>query len=218
MSLDVFQRAMDVMLPNEIGYSNNPKDPGKATLDGVTQRTYDAWREHEDLPKRPVRLMTPEERGRIYFTRYWIGEGSPSVLANAGMPLSAIGQFDWAVNAGPQRGTWYVQAAVGARPDGIWGPYTLGRIDRAKDAVVAAQLLVLRSYHYRARCGDLQALQRLTEAGLGKIAPKPRADQDVFLNGWLARLRHVARACGLAIDPAYAKTSVPTSTSTPKAA
>lgn len=97
MSVDTFERAYAVMLPFELGYVNNPLDPGGATKDGVTQATYSEWRDAEALAERSVKLMTDDERRRIYFSRYWIGPSSPSVLANAHMPLLAICDFDWCV-------------------------------------------------------------------------------------------------------------------------
>lgn len=205
MSVDTFERAYAVMLPFELGYVNNPLDPGGATKDGVTQATYSEWRDAEALAERSVKLMTDDERRRIYFSRYWIGPSSPSVLANAHMPLLAICDFDWCVNAGPQRGAYYVQASVRTNPDGVWGPRTLAALDVAKDAPTAATFLVLRAHHYRARCGSQDSLQALADAGLSKVAPKPRPDQVVFLKGWLRRLRLLATQLALPIDPLFAK-------------
>ena len=205
MSVDAFERAFAVMLPFEKGLANNPKDPGGLTLDGVTQRTYSEWRDHEGLADRSVRLMTPDECRRIYFTRYWIGSSSPSVLANAHKELSAIVDFDWCVNAGPARGAWYVQAASGATPDGVWGTRTLSAISKTPDALLATVLLVLRAHHYHARCGNAESLQHLTNAGLAKVAPTPRPDQVVFLKGWLRRLRLLATQLLLPVDPLFAK-------------
>jgi hypothetical protein len=39
-----FPAALAATLQYEGGYSNHPKDPGGATMRGVTQRVYDAWR------------------------------------------------------------------------------------------------------------------------------------------------------------------------------
>lgn len=202
---DVFSRALAEVLRHEGGFADHPKDPGGATNFGVTQRVYDAWRKDEDRHPRSVRYITQPEVAAIYRERYWVGPGSPSVLAAADKPTLAIVSFDWAVNAGLTRSTWYTQSAVGAIPDGIWGDRTLDAIRRADDAGAAARYVYLRMLHYRTRCGDMMASVELGKAGLSRVAPKPREDQRVFLKGWLARLRNLSRHLALPIHPHFAK-------------
>jgi lysozyme family protein len=57
-----FERALQRVLAHEGGFSNHPKDPGGATMKGVTQATYDAWRKSEGLPPQSVKLISSQSR------------------------------------------------------------------------------------------------------------------------------------------------------------
>lgn len=66
---DNFPACLAAVLRYEGGYVDNPNDPGGATLNGVTQASYDQWRRSRGLPIMPVRQMEPAERDLIYKTR-----------------------------------------------------------------------------------------------------------------------------------------------------
>jgi lysozyme family protein len=55
----------------EGGYVDNPHDPGGATLKGVTQAVYTAWRASHGLPPAPVRNATDADIAAIYRAQYW---------------------------------------------------------------------------------------------------------------------------------------------------
>jgi lysozyme family protein len=103
-----FVPCLDVVLGYEGGYSDHPKDPGGATLNGVTQGTYDAWRVQQGLSKRPVRQMEAWERNAIYQRNYWdVVNGDTLAL---GVDLAV---FDPAVNSGPARAKKWLMASLG---------------------------------------------------------------------------------------------------------
>lgn len=85
-------------LREEGGYSNDPRDPGGATMKGVTKAVYDAWRRGKGLALRDVRLISDAELQDIYRSGYWTPVGAEALAA--GLDLSA---FDFAVNSGPAR-------------------------------------------------------------------------------------------------------------------
>ncbi len=199
-----FETALPLILRYEGGYVNDPDDPGGATNYGVTQAVYDDFRDENEQAPRPVKLITMDEVRAIYERNYWRLCGAPALIAANREKLATIA-FDWAVNAGVERARWYVQAAVGTRPDGLWGEDTLRKIALADEATACATMLHLRALHYRGRAGDLGALAALREAGLAKIAPRANLSQAKFLPGWLARLRRLAKTLGIPVQPSFAK-------------
>ena len=199
-----FETALPLILQYEGGYVNDPDDPGGATNYGITQAVYDDFRDENEQPPLAVRHITMDEVRAIYERNYWRLCGSPALIA-ANRPKLATVAFDWAVNAGIERARWYVQAAIGTRPDGLWGEDTLRQIALTDDVDACARMLHLRALHYRGRAGDLASLAALRDAGLAKIAPKATLSQAKFLPGWLARLRRLAKTLNVPIQPSFAK-------------
>lgn len=107
----------------EGGYSNHPKDPGGATMKGVTQAVYDAYRERRNLAQRSVQKITQDELEAIYRKQYWDvvrGDDLPG-----GLDLAV---FDFAVNSGTSRAVKFLQQLLGVRVDGQLGEATLHAI------------------------------------------------------------------------------------------
>lgn len=102
-----FNKALKVILHNEGGYSNNPKDPGGATNKGITQTTYDFWRTAHSKPHQSVKNITNEEVSNIYYGNYWKAVGADKTIS---YPL-ALMMFDTAVNCGVGTAKRLVQQA-----------------------------------------------------------------------------------------------------------
>lgn len=120
--------ALDKVLVHEGGYSNHPRDPGGATMKGVTQRVYDDYRRSENLATRSVQKITPDELLAIYDRRYWDlikGDDLPSGVDYV--------VFDGAVNSGPGQSVKWLQRALGVKVDGLVGPATLAAIEAHPD-------------------------------------------------------------------------------------
>lgn len=94
--------------PQASGFSNNPADPGGATQDGVTQRTYDGYRLSLGLPPRDVRQMDTTERRAIY-AHFFSGTGPGSFYhtppAALTEPLALI-HFDSGFQSGAHANDW----------------------------------------------------------------------------------------------------------------
>jgi len=108
------------VLAYEGGYGNHPDDPGGATMEGVTQRTYNADRRRRGLSTRPVIRLEPFERDAIYKIQYWDairGDDLPTGIDAA--------VYDYAVNSGPGRAARELQAVLGVTQDGVIGILTL---------------------------------------------------------------------------------------------
>ena len=112
----MFDAALEFVLKFEGGFSDHPADPGGATNLGVTQKTYDTWRESRGVATRSVRWLTHDEAKAIYRERYWVPIG-----ADAMSPPLALMAFDASVNQGVGRARellersgrdWRVMAAL----------------------------------------------------------------------------------------------------------
>lgn len=114
-----FDQALARVLVYEGGYSNNPKDPGGATMKGITQGTYNSWRARQGLGSASVANIKDSEVAAIYKMDYWDrihGDKFP-----AGVDFCV---FDAAVNSGVGGATKWAQAVVGITVDGDMGPKT----------------------------------------------------------------------------------------------
>jgi lysozyme family protein len=151
----------------EKGYANHPRDPGGATMDGVTQRVYDAFRRKEGRPLQPVRRITHEEKLAIYERQYW-----QAVHGDNLPPGLDLVVYDMAVNSGPSRGIRYLQAALGLKQDGHMGEVTLAALQEAYDR--DDDDAVIKRY--------MDARERFLRS-LGTF--------DVFGKGWMNRTRDV---------------------------
>ncbi|MGH6842400.1 MAG: glycoside hydrolase family 108 protein [Methylocella sp.] len=93
-----FNACLAFTLKYEGGRSNDPRDPGGRTMEGVTQATYDSFRDHGKVARRSVFAMSAAERDEIYRTRYWNAINGDDLR-----PGEDLCVFDFAVNSGPAR-------------------------------------------------------------------------------------------------------------------
>lgn len=117
-----FDRALQLVLVHEGGFSNHPDDPGGATMKGVTLETF---RRHfgADKTVTDLRHITQEQLARVYRLGYW--DKCRCDQLPTGIDYAV---FDLAVNSGPGRAAKFLQAAVGAEQDGVIGPNTIDKV------------------------------------------------------------------------------------------
>ena len=128
MAIGNLPACLAVTLKHEGGWSDHPKDPGGATMNGVTLAVFRKY--HPGATKDDLRAISDEDVQRIYRVGYWNPVRGDSLPA--GVDLAT---FDFAVNSGVSRGAKALQAAVGAAVDGMVGPMTValaGRVDPVK--------------------------------------------------------------------------------------
>lgn len=110
--MTAFDDAFDALMGNEGGYANHPADPGGETMWGITCRVARAsgyTGAMRDLPR--------ETAKRIAKVQYWDAAHCDELDERVAFQV-----FDTVYNGG-QPIKW-LQQAVGAVPDGIFGPAT----------------------------------------------------------------------------------------------
>lgn len=164
-----FDIALELCLMYEGGYVNNPNDLGGATNFGITQKTYNAYRQKKNLMIRSVKNITPNEVEDCYRTNYWF-------LSRCELlpPKLAICHFDWAVNSGVKRAIQTMQLVCGSSADGIFG-------DMTKNDVKA----FLTLHGEKALCDAYFNRRNSFYKSWGK------GRQAEFLDGWMNRSNHL---------------------------
>ncbi len=164
-----FARALQLVLVNEGGWSDNPADPGGATMKGVTLANFRRYVK-ANATKADLRAISDDQLATVYRRFYW------DAVAGAQLPDGIdYATFDFAVNSGPGRAARYLQSVVGAAQDGRIGPATLAAINARPPAAVIGALQDAR----------LAFLQRL-------------GTWSTFGKGWASRVANV-RAQALAM-------------------
>jgi lysozyme family protein len=125
MSAGNFAPSLALTLGYEGGYSAHLRDPGGATMCGITQAVYDDDRERRALPRQSVRLSTTAERESIYRWRYWL-----TIHGDELPPGVDYALFDFAVNSGVARAAKTLQRVIDVNPDGLIGPTTRSAVNR----------------------------------------------------------------------------------------
>jgi lysozyme family protein len=124
-----FPASLKLVLVHEGGYVNHPADPGGATMKGVTQAVYDAYRRRGGEALRSVRMITNVELQAIYRDQYWRTIHADEMPEGVDYCL-----FDYAVNSGAGRAVKDLQRALGCKVDGVVGMGTLSALAAADDA------------------------------------------------------------------------------------
>jgi lysozyme family protein len=158
-----FAKSMPIILRYEGGYSNNKRDPGGVTLEGVIQRVYDGYRERKGLKRRaltPQMRNAPDwvaERNEIYRKQYWDAVRADELPAGVDIFL-----FDCAVNSGPFQAIKWLQRALRLNDcSGHLGEVTLAALESHPDHDALIADMASR------RLGMLQHLDTWDEFGGG---------------------------------------------------
>lgn len=150
-----FDQALKLVLAEEGGRVQDPRDPGGRTNKGITQRTYDAWLALKGKPRLDVYNISDADMAAIYRTQY------ADVIRFDDLP-DGVGYavFDFDVNSGEQRSAEVLQTCVGAKQDGRIGVMTIAAVK----AVDASKLI---NAYCDARLQFLRSLSTWSTFGLG---------------------------------------------------
>lgn len=110
-----FDRAFDLLMSHEGGYSDHAADPGGKTKWGVTEAVARAAGYKGDMRDLPVQVAKS-----VYRDSYWA-----AVKADELPDRVRYAVFDAAVNSGPGQSIKWLQRALGVKDDGVIGPQTL---------------------------------------------------------------------------------------------
>lgn len=182
-----FARSLSLVLKHEGGWADNPKDPGGATMKGVTLASFRRYVKPK-ATKDDLRKITDEQLAAVYRRHYWdevLGAKLPDGIDYA--------VFDYGVNSGPATAVKALQKLVGATADGKIGPATL-------KAIAAHEAADLINDYLDAR---LAFMKRIKHKQTGELLWK------TFGKGWGSRVAGVRKeALKLAAAPTPEKPSI----------
>lgn len=128
-----FDRAFQIIIGEEGGYVNDPRDPGGETKYGISKRSY---------PNEDIKSMTLDRARFLYKRDYW------DQMKGDQLPWEwAIAAFDCAVNQGVSVSTKFLQDALGVMVDGNIGPRTIKAAHEADDRKLG-RFFALRALRY----------------------------------------------------------------------
>jgi lysozyme family protein len=163
-----FEKCLPFTLRQEGGFSNDKNDRGGRTMEGITQREYDANCRAWGYPLADVKLIPNDQLYTIYYSRYWFPN---SASLCPGLNLSF---FDQCVNEGPREAVILLQRSMGINGDGIWGAKTN---DAVKFANKTPRAIITNYSNHRANFYR------------GIVASRP--SQAGFLSDWLRRTSEI---------------------------
>lgn len=191
-----FKRCLAEVLEHEGGWADHPRDPGGATMKGITLKTFRMYR--RSATKDELRNISDEDVERIYRDGYWDAVSGDDLPA--GLDLVA---FDAAVNSGVSRGAKWLQQALGVTADGKIGPVTLAAAEKAEpisviDAACDRRMAFLRGLKTFDVFGvgwarRVKAVRAAAKGMVAPAAPIPAAKPDGL---WAALLRALAALFG----------------------
>ena len=140
MTNKVKEKALDFVLENEGGYSNDPNDKGGETKYGISKRSH---------PEVDVANLTEDQAKEIYRKEYWneLYEQLPEEIA--------IRLFDFGVNIGVRRAVRVFQKTLnlyfGANllTDGVFGSRTLIEANRHNSKSLYSMMVFEFSLYYQ---------------------------------------------------------------------
>jgi lysozyme family protein len=164
---DNFEQCLALVLKEEGGYVNDPRDPGGRTNYGVTQKTWESYVGHPVTETDMVNL-TIEDVTPLYKEQYW------DKINGDELPYGVdYAVFDMAVNSGVTRAAKILQQVCNVAADGQIGPETLAAIEEGNVREIATRTC-------EARLAFLQALPTWNTFGKGWGARVSRVENLAF--------------------------------------
>ena len=152
--MSAFDDALTALIGNEGSYSNNPADPGRETMYGVTAvvaRANGYTGAMINLPLDTAKTIAK----RQYWDKYYCDQFDPRI---------GFQVFDAAYNGG-KPAAW-LQTAAGVEADGIIGPVTIAAVKEADPLKVVMKFLAYRLQYL----GNLSTWQTFGHGWANRIA------------------------------------------------
>jgi lysozyme family protein len=160
-----YSKALEFVLKSEGLWSDNIKDPGGATMKGITLQVYRDWKKNPDITKEQLKNISDQEVHDLYQQLYWNKIYADSLPTGIDYAL-----FDASVNMGVLRSTKLIQEAIGVNADGVMGPKSLSAIQACNPKDLLEKFSAVKEDFYKAL----------------KLFP-------VFGKGWLNRVAEVKK-------------------------
>jgi lysozyme family protein len=168
--LNNFQKSLDLLLGEEKGFQDDPRDLGNQLPDGrqgctnlgVTQAAWEEYLGHH-VSRADMQALSIDKVSPFYKIKYWnpcYADVLPSGLDYC--------LFDFAVNHGTGGAVKILQQAIGCVPDGVIGPRTIQTIQQKDAAETIKKFTMAKEEYYK----SLKTF-------------------SVFGNGWIARSEKV---------------------------
>ncbi len=138
-----FEECLPLLLAHEGDWSDDPNDPGGATMKGVTLQTYSAWLGRQ-ATKEELRDISDDDLAAIYETEFWLTANCDQIPAGPDYFV-----FDYSVNSGPSRARKAIQTAAGVTADGVLGPQSMAAIHAASPLALIESMSAAREAYYR---------------------------------------------------------------------
>lgn len=110
MAAGNFVNCLNATLAYEGGWADNPKDPGGATMKGITLGTFRKY--FPKATKKDLRNISASNVQVIYHDGYWTPIKGDTLAK--GVDLAT---FDAGVNSGPSRALQWLMASIGGAPE-----------------------------------------------------------------------------------------------------
>jgi lysozyme family protein len=166
---DNFQNCLSIILKEEGGNDDDPRDPGGRTSRGIIQREWDVFRQNHPNRPQDVWKASNEDVAAIYHDQYWepYCDKMPS-----GIDLVF---FNTCVNSGRQQAVKELQRGLGINPaDGMLGMITQNALaDFTKIPDLIKALCERRRQFYR-------SLKTFSTFGKGWLARTDRIEKSAL--------------------------------------
>lgn len=131
----MFDKAYEILIESEGGYSNHVADNGGETKYGISKARY---------PNLDIKNLTRDQAKEITRRDYW----DAYRCGQLPWPIALV-LFDCVFNHNPKNPIKWLQIAVGTIADGDIGPKTVAAANQAEDPVqVARDILVQRMLYF----------------------------------------------------------------------
>ena len=138
-----FHRSLNLVLKEEGGFVNHPKDPGGMTNLGVTKKAWEEYVGHS-VTETDMRSLTPAQVLPFYQEKYWNACRCEKLQSGLDYLI-----FDIAVNSGTGRAAKFLQSAVGVEIDGAIGARTVAAANKSTIHELIAQISNKRAAFYK---------------------------------------------------------------------
>lgn len=139
-----FPKALKFVLNEEGLWGDDPRDPGGATMEGITLETYREYKRNQYITKDQLHKIPDNEVSDIYRKRFW------NVVRADDMPNGIdFLLFDFGVNAGTGRSAKFIQEAVKVPIDGVIGNQTISAVKAANVMELITTFTEMKKAYYK---------------------------------------------------------------------